>query len=222
MEELERRKIIEIIRTSIDEVVHDEIKKRPEQERKRQEEFTKTKAQREQDAHDAIFGKEDEEMSYKLRLHESEEIPKITANELEQFEKEFKSRFPNIIFDKQTGIGKNGQIVDFPVKNGQKDAISSGRISIGKESIGFSMSLSDGFKIRSLIESGKPKMFKITSETKDVFGKLLNLYEEIFSKRFNEIINSDEDDLTNPTTEQNPFTAPTLNTVQTPAPTIGV
>lgn len=189
MDENTRKKILEIIRNTINEVVYDEMKQVPKKLQAKQEEMKKTKAQREQDAHDALFGKKDEEMTNKLRLHESEEKPKITMNELGEFEKEFKSHLPNIVFDKQIGLGKSGQIVDFPVKNNQKDAITSGKIINDKNAIGFSMSLSNGLKIKSIVKNGKLIEFEIDKETKDLFGKLLNLYEEIFKKRFNDIIN---------------------------------
>lgn len=189
MDEITRKKVLEIIRKSIDEVVYDEMRQMPGRIQARQEEAKKTKAQRAQDAHEALFGKEEEEMNYKLNLHEAEEKPKITTDELEQFQKEFKSRFPDITFDKQNAPGQNGQIVDFPIVNGKKDAVASGKIILDKEMLGFTMSLSDGFKIKSVIEGGKPKEFEIKPETKDAFGKVLNLYDELFKKRFNEIIN---------------------------------
>jgi hypothetical protein len=195
MNETERKKVLEIIKQTIDEVVYDEVKKMPLKIQARQEELTKTKAQREQDAHDALFGNENEEMTYKLRLHENEEKPKITTDELVNFEKEFKSRFPNISFNKQIAQGQNGQIVDFPIKNGQKDAFTSGKIKLEKDEIQFTMSLIDGLKIKSVVEGGKIKAFEISSETKDVFNKLLNLYEELFKKRFNEIINATSNEL---------------------------
>jgi len=190
MDEVARKKVLEIIRKSIDEVVYDEMRQMPGRIQARQEEFKKTRSQRAQDAHEALFGKEDEEVNYRLSLHEEEDKkPKITTNELSQFEKEFKSRFPDITFDKQNAPGQNGQIVDFPIINGKKDAVASGKIIIDKETVGFTMSLSDGFKIKSTIENGKPKEFEIKSETKDVFGKILNLFDELFKKKFNEIIN---------------------------------
>ena len=189
MDENTKKKVLEIIRKSIDEVVYGEIKKVPQRIKASQEEIKKTKAQRDLDAHNALFGNKEEEISYRLRLHESEERPKINPNELDEFQKEFKSRFPGISFDKQVGNGKNGQLVDFPVKGGQKDAFASGKILIGDQSMAFSMSLLNGFKIRNLIVNGEQKPFEIRKETKDVFGKILNLYEELFKKRFNEIIN---------------------------------
>lgn len=195
MNETERKKVLEIIKQTIDEVVYDEVKKMPLKIQARQEELAKTKAQREQDAHDALFGNENEEMTYKLRLHENEEKPKITTDELVNFEKEFKSRFPNISFNKQIAQGQNGQIVDFPIKNGQKDAFTSGKIKLEKDEIQFTMSLIDGLKIKSIIEGGRIKDFEISSETKDIFSKLLNLYEELFKKRFNEIINATSNEL---------------------------
>ena len=217
MNEAERKKVLEIIRKSIDEVVYDEMKKMPGRLQARQEELKKTKSQRAQDAHDALFGKDDEEMNYKLQLHEMIEKPKITPNEFDDFEREFKSRFPNIVFNKQTAPGQNGQIVDFPIINEQKDAITSGIITIDKESIGFSMSLSNGFKIRSVIENGAPKEFEIKSETKDAFGKILNLYEELFKKRFNEIINpTEEEDAEEMMPTQEP--AAVASTATTPVP----
>ena len=193
MEESARIKVLEIIRKSIDEVVYDEMKKMPGRIQARQEEFKKTKSQRAQDAHDALFGNQEDEISYRLKLHESDARPKITTNELSQFENDFKNRFPDIVFDKQNGIGQNGQIVDFPIKNGKKDAVASGKIIIDNEAIGFTMSLSDGLKIKSTIEGGQIRAFEIEPETKDIFAKLLNLYEELFKKRFNEIINPTED-----------------------------
>lgn len=194
MDENTKKKVLEIIRKSIDEVVYDEMRQMPGRLQARQEELKKTKAQRAQEAHEALFGNQEEEMNYKLQLHEAMENPKITPSELDNFEREFKSRFPNIVFKKQNAPGQNGQIVDFPVINEQKDAIASGKITIDKDSIGFSMSLINGFKIRSIIEGGAPKEFEIKSETKDVFGKVLNLYEELFKKRFNEIINPAEEE----------------------------
>jgi hypothetical protein len=166
MEETTRKKVLEIIRQAINEVVYDEMKKMPGKLQAKQEEMKKTKAQRAQDAHEAIFGPSDDEWNYKLRLHENEEKPKVTSDELIQFEKEFKGHFPGISFDKQMGPGQNGQIIDFPIKNGQKDAITSGKIAIGKEVIGFSMSLLNGFKIKSVIDGGQLKEFEITKETK--------------------------------------------------------
>jgi len=216
MDEVTRKKVLEIIKKSLDEVVYDEMRRVPETIKKRQEEIKKTKSQRAQDAHDALFGK-DEEMNYKLKLHEGQENPKITTNELEQFDKEFKSRFPGISFEKQPG---NAQIVGFPIKNGQKDAITSGKITTGESEIGFTMSLINGFKINSIIEGGKIKPFEIKKETKDVFGKILNLYEEIFKKRFNDIINpteqSGEEELE---MGENPPSAPPT---ATPQPTASV
>jgi len=190
MDENTRKKVIEIIRETIDEVVYDEMRQMPKKLQAKQEEMSKTKAQRAQDAHDALFGKKEEEHNYKLQLHENEEKPKVLANELSQFEKEFKSHFPGISFDKQSG---NGQIVDFPIKDGKTDAITSGTITVGQDKIGFSMSLTNGLKIESVADNGMPKEFEINKDTKDVFGKLLNLYEEVFKKKFNEIINPQEE-----------------------------
>jgi len=189
MDETIRKKVLEIIRGTIDEVVYDEMRQMPKKLQAKQEEMKKTKAQRAQDAHDALFGSKEEEHNYKLRLHEGEEKPKISADELNEFEKEFKGHFPGISFDKQIGLGKNGQIVDFPTKDGKTDAVTSGTISIGQNKIGFTMSLANGFKIRSITEQGNPKEFEISKDTKDVFGQILNLYEETFKKKFNEIIN---------------------------------
>jgi hypothetical protein len=223
MNETERKKVLEIIKQTIDEVVYDEVKKMPLKIQARQEELAKTRAQREQDAHDALFGNENEEMTYKLRLHENEEKPKITTDELINFEKEFKSRFPNISFDKQVAQGQNGQIVDFPIKNGQKDAFTSGKIKIEKNEIQFTMSLINGIKVKSIIEGGRLKEFEINSETKDVFNKLLNLYEELFKKRFNGIINSppNQDNLGSEVAKMQPetpsLTPPTSTSIPTPA-----
>jgi len=223
MNETERKKVLEIIKQTIDEVVYDEVKKMPLKIQARQEELAKTRAQREQDAHDALFGNENEEMTYKLRLHENEEKPKITTDELINFEKEFKSRFPNISFDKQVAQGQNGQIVDFPIKNGQKDAFTSGKIKIEKNEIQFTMSLINGIKVKSIIEGGRLKEFEINSETKDVFNKLLNLYEELFKKRFNGIINSppNQDNLGSEVAKMQPetpsLTPPTSTFIPTPA-----
>lgn len=219
MDEATRKNVLEIIRKSIDEVVYDEMKKMPGKLQARQEELKKTKSQRAQEAHEALFGKDEEEMNYKLQLHEAIEKPKITPIELDDFEREFKSRFPDIVFDKQIATGQNGQIVDFPIINGRKDAITSGAIKIDKESIGFTMSLSNGFKIRSVIENGIPKEFEIKSETKDVFGKILNLYEELFKKRFNEVINPTEEE-----SAEDLLPAPSAETppaVPAPAPLAG-
>jgi len=211
MDEIERKKVLEVIKQSIDEVVYDEIRQMPARLQAKQEELTKTKSQRAQDAHDALFGRDEDEMSYKLRLHESSENPKITTNELDQFQKEFKNRFPGISFDKQIGPGQNGQIVDFPVKNGQKDAVTSGTITVGKDSIKFSMSLLNGVIIKSAIQGGKLKGFEISKESKDTFDKILNLYEEIFKKKFNEIINPTQDatDVAPTTPEVAPMAAST-------------
>jgi len=111
MDEVTRKKVLEIIRKSIDEVVYDEMRQMPGRIQARQEELKKTKSQRAQDAHEALFGKEDEEVNYRLRLHEEEDKkPKITTNELSQFEKEFKSRFPDITFDKQNALGKMAKL----------------------------------------------------------------------------------------------------------------
>lgn len=222
MDEVTKKHVLEIIKKSIDEVVYDEMKKMPGRLQAKQEELKKTKSQRAQDAHEALFGKEDEEVNYKVRLHENEERPKITTEELSNFEKEFKSRFPNILFDKQTGIGQNGQIVDFPIIKGQKDAVASGKITIDREVIGFKMSLIDGFKIRSVIENGKPKEFEIKSETKDVFGKILNLYDELFKKRFNEIINPIEGEEEIPAATEPAMTAPTETSPEATPPAPGV
>ena len=46
-------------------------------------------------------------MTYKLRLHENSNNPKISSSELESFEKEFKNRFPNIIFYKQNRVNES-------------------------------------------------------------------------------------------------------------------
>jgi hypothetical protein len=218
MDENTKKKVLEIIRKSIDEVVYDEMRQMPGRLQARQEELKKTKAQRAQEAHEALFGNQEEEMNYKLQLHEAMENPKITPSELDNFEREFKSRFPNIVFEKQNAPGQNGQIVDFPVINEQKDAIASGKITIDKDSIGFSMSLINGFKIRSIIEGGAPKEFEIKSETKDVFGKVLNLYEELFKKRFNEIINPAEEETEDvmPTGEPAPTAEPTAPAAPAP------
>ena len=190
-----RKKVLEFIRKSIDEVVYDEVKQMPVRMQAKQDELSKTKAQREQDAHDSLFGKDKEQISYRLNLHESEERPKITTDELEQFEQEFKSRFPEITFDKQIGIGKNGQIVDFPVIDGKTDAVAVGKITIDNNSLGFKMSLASGLKIKSIVDGGNSVDFEINKKTKDIFGKLLNLYEELFKKRFNEIINPAEEEM---------------------------
>lgn len=190
MDEVTKQKVLEIIKGTIDEVVYDEMRQMPKRLQAKQEEMSKTKAQRAQDAHDALFGTKEEEHNYKLQLHENEERPKISGDELNQFEKEFKGHFPGISFNRQNG---NGQIVDFPVKDGKTDATTSGIITVEQEKIGFTMSLSNGFKIKSLVENGKPKEFNINKDTKDVFGKILNLYEETFKKKFNEIINPSEE-----------------------------
>jgi hypothetical protein len=42
--------------------------------------------------------------------------------------------------------------VDFQIIDGKKDAITSGKIIIDKESLAFTMSLSNGFKIKSVID----------------------------------------------------------------------
>lgn len=190
MDDITRKKVLEIIKRTIDEVVYDEIKQMPKRLQAKQEEMNKTKAQRAQDVHEALFGKKEEEHNYKLQLHENEERPKISADELSQFEKEFKGHFSGISFDRQRG---NNQIIDFPVKDGKTDAVTSGTITVGQQKIGFTMSLSNGFKIKSAIEQGQPKEFEISKDTKDVFGKILNLYEETFKKKFNEIINPSEE-----------------------------
>ena len=193
MEENIRKKILEIIRETINEMVYDEMKQMPSRLEAKQDELKKTKAQMAQDAHDALFGifgsPEDDGISYRLKLHESENKPRVSSNELESFETEFKGHFPGISFDKQVGGGKNGQIVDFPLNNGQKDAVTSGVITIGQEKIGFSMSLLNGFRIKSIIENGQPKSFEIKKETKDAFSKILNLYDTVFKEKFNGIIN---------------------------------
>jgi len=222
MDENTKKRVLEIIKKCIDETVYDEVKQIPARLQAKQEELNKTKSQKNQDAHDALFGKDDEEMSYKLHLHEIEENPKITPDELIQFEKDFKSRFPGISFDKQIGYGQNGQIVNFPMINGQKDAVASGKINIGQEIIGFSMSLIDGLKIKSVSNDGFQKGFEINKETKDVFGKLLNLYEEVFKQRFNEIINPNEDSSADTSTlGVAPDVAPTA-TMPAPAPAAAI
>lgn len=193
MEENIKKQILEIIRETINEIVYDEMKQMPSRLEAKQNEMKKTKAQMAQDAHDALFGifgsPEDDGISYRLKLHESENKPRVSSNELEAFETEFKGHFPGISFDKQVGGGKNGQIVDFPLSNGQKDAVTSGVITIGQEKIGFSMSLLNGFRIKSIIENGQPKSFEIKKETKDAFSKILNLYDTVFKEKFNGIIN---------------------------------
>ena len=189
MEETVKKKVLELIKQSIDEVVYDEVKQIPARLKAKHEEQTKTKAQRDQDAHNALFGSKDDEISFRIRLHESNDKPTITSEELNQFENEFKSRFPGISFDKQVGAGKNGQIVDFPVISGQNDAVTSGKIISEKDVLSFTMSLSNGLKIASVIINGRPKPFEINKSTKDIFGKMLNLYEKLFKERFNQIIN---------------------------------
>jgi hypothetical protein len=218
MDENTRKKVLEIIKKSIDEVVYDEMRQLPGRLQAKQEELKKTKAQREQDAHEALFGGKQDEMNYRLQLHEAIETPKITPSELDDFEREFKSRFPNIVFEKQNAPGQNGQIVDFPVINEQKDAITSGKITIDKDSIGFTMSLINGFKVRSIIEGGIPKEFEIKSETKDIFGKILNLYEELFKKRFNEIINPAAEDTEEMMSTETPTSTETPAVAVPPAP----
>jgi len=213
VDEITKKKLLEIIRACIDEVVYDEMRQLPEKLKTRQEEIKKTKAQRAQDAHDALFGTE-EEIRYKLRLHETNERPRISSKEFQQFEKEFKNRFPGISFKKQLGPGQNGQIVDFPIRNGQKDAITSGEITIGDEAIGFTMSLLNGFKIKNIIENGNLKTFEINKETKDVFGKILNLFEEIFKEKFNQILNPSENTEDKATT---PVPAPTATPPMEPS-----
>lgn len=189
----EKEQLIKIIRDTINNIVYKDYKEMPKRLSLKREEMKKTTAQKEMDVHEALFGKEEDGVSYRLHLHENNK-PKITTSELNNFEKEFKNRFPNVIFDMQNGNGSNGQIVDFPVINDVVDAVSSGKIIVEKESIKFIMSLVDGLKIQSEIINGKPKLFEINSETKDVFSKLLNLYEELFKNRFNQIINPVQDD----------------------------
>lgn len=221
MDEITRKKVLELIRKSIDEVVYDEVKQMPIKMQAKQEEFSKTKAQREQDAHDSLFGKDKEQISYRLNLHESEERPKITTDELEQFEQEFKSRFPEITFDKQIGIGKNGQIVNFPLVDGQIDAVASGKIITDNNSLGFTMSLASGLKIKSIIDNGNVKEFEINKETKDIFGKLLNLYQTLFVERFNKIINPAEEDVVDDmsmTPMEEPTVTPDASVATAPAP----
>ncbi|MFA5068181.1 MAG: hypothetical protein WC466_09160 [Candidatus Izemoplasmatales bacterium] len=195
MEENIRKQIIELIRKSINEVVYDEIKKMPQRLHQRQEEIKKTKSQREQDAHDALFGKNDEEISYRINIRESEEKPKISVSELEQFKNDFISRFPNVSFYKQNGPKQNGQIVDFPIIKGKKDAFASGKITFDKDEIGFTMSIVDGLKIVNVYDENKLIPFEIRNETKDVFSKMLNLYEQIFKKKFNDIVNSSTEEV---------------------------
>ena len=150
MEESTKQKVLEIIRKAIDEVVYDEMKQMPERLKFKQEEIKVSRAQREQQVHDDLFGKKEDDWTYKLNLHEAEKKPTITSSELSNFEKDFKQHFPGIYFEKQIGVGKSGQIVDFPQRNGENDAISSGKIVVGQESIGFNMSLLNGVEVFSL------------------------------------------------------------------------
>jgi hypothetical protein len=194
MDEITRKKVIEIIKNSIDEVVYDKIKQLPEKQKVRQDELNRTKAQRSQDVHNALFGSEDEQMVYKIKLHESNEKPKVTTVELDSFKQEMKGHLDGIDLIFYNGI--NGQIVDFPVKNRETDATCYGKITVNKNSLLFSMSLLNGLKIKSVVENGNIKEFEISKSTKVIFDKMLNLYEEVFKEKFSEIINpTDESEM---------------------------
>ena len=191
MDEKTKSKVLEIIRNAINEIVYDEVKRMPETIQKKQTELKKTKSQKEQDVHDALFGSKDVEYTRRIRLRENSERPSITTMELDNFEKELVSRMPNVVLHKQVGQGQNGQIVNFPIKKGQKDAVCIGTLKFEQNSFDFLMSLTDGLTIKTPIHKGVQIPFQIDDKTKDVFSKLFNLYKELFKKRFEEVVYGD-------------------------------
>lgn len=187
MEEQGRKQIIELIRKIIDEEAFAELKQMPQRLQQRKEEIKKTKAQREEDAEQALFFGMDKnkEIKNQLKLNEDEQRkPKITKQELEQFEKDFNSHMHGSVtkFDKQ--LHGNKEVVDFPYVNGKPDAFTSGTVSIGSgREITFSMSILNGLKITAAD-------LEITNENKNLLDKLYNLYITIFKTKFGEIIST--------------------------------
>ena len=216
MEENIRKKVLEIIRDSINETVYEQMKNLPEVLKTKQEELKKTKAQRDIDAHEALFGREDNKFQYRLNLREGVEKikPRITSAELSDFESNAKKQFPEISFDKQR---TNGQIVSFPLASGKVDAVASGKITAkGGQSINFTMSLLNGFNVKSSNDMNS-KGFEINNETKDMFSKMLNFYDTVFKEKFNGIINPSDESGEPPTQEPGIAPAPPLG-MEPPAP----
>jgi hypothetical protein len=205
MDKIIKEKLLKIIRDSINETVYEEMKRLPEILNTREENYQKTKAQRAQYAHEALFGTEEEQIQHRIHINESTERPKVSQEELEKFESDTKRQFPEISFNKQN---VNNQIISFPIQDGKTDAVASGTISAkGGEKIGFIMSLLNGFNI---VEDNN-KTFEINKDTKDIFGKILNFYETVFKEKFSEIINPKEENGEEGKIEQNA-------TVEEPAP----
>ena len=178
MDENARKKVLEMIRTAIDEMVYDEIRQKPSKDRARQEEIKKTKAQVGNDAHDALFGSEEEQFTHKLNLFESKEKPKISPTESSQFEEELNKSLVKfnvtLIPQKIAGVDR---IISFPRKNNKTDALIFGAANVGNnENLKFSISLLNGLQMNS-------KDIKMDDETKKFIDVITNLYNSTLKEK---------------------------------------
>ena len=171
--ELTTEKINKLIEDSINDAAFKRLAKLPEEEKKAQEENAKTKSQRAQDAHDALFGKGE---NFKYQINENIEV---SNSEIETFKEELVKHLigHSVAFDTQTNNNVK-TIADFRDNNGTIDVVISGRID---NDWTFAFSLKHGLTI-------KVNFVEITSENKELTSKLYNLYNSVFKTKFSSMI----------------------------------